>query len=329
MRIATLPALLGLASLPVQLGVAALAVAAPGAAGPSGHAVVKPFPGAKVLQQTTRNFDEYWMPLGRLTGESQAEKVESLGGRWTHSAYLTPAGRSVAEVFRHYEQQLAQRGFEVMYVCKGVECGEGGRKSNGDWWPLSDHRRFISARFPRPAGDLWVSVHVHARLATAPILHEVDVVEVKPPVIAPPPRNEADVATLQKELKAEGRVVLRSLGFAERRPAVLPGSEGVIRAIAELLARDPALKLYVVVHGDDTMPPSAGLDLTKKQASALVSVLTKQHRVAANRLHAAGVGPFAPTASNRTEEGRALNRRVELVAQVGARAGGPAASARR
>jgi outer membrane protein OmpA-like peptidoglycan-associated protein len=282
-----------------------------------------------VVEQATRNFDEYWMPLGRLTGEAQAEKVESLGGKWTHGVYLTPAGRSVAEVFRHYEQQLAQGGFEVMYACKGVECGEGGRKTNGDWWPLSDHRRFISARLRRAAGDLWVSVHVHARLATAPVQHEVDVVEVKPPAIPPPPRNEADVATLQKELKADGRVVLHSLGFVDQRPAVLPGSEGVIGAIAELLARDPALKLYVVVHGDDTMAPAANLDLTKKRAAALVSVLTKQHRVAANRLHAAGVGPFAPTASNRTEEGRAQNRRVELVAQVGARAGAPAASARR
>ena len=217
----------------------------------------------------------------------------------------------------------------MVYACKGAECGEGGRKSNGDWWPLSDHRRFLVARMRRPAGDLWVSVHVHARLATSAIVQELDVVEAKPPAIAPPPRDEADVATLQKELKADGRVVLRSIGFADQRPAVSPASQGVIRAIADLLARDPALKLYVVVHDDDAAPTGAGLDLAKKRAAALVTLLTRQHRVAAGRLHAAGVGPFAPVASNRTDEGRAMNRRVELVQQGAGRSGVAAGAVRR
>jgi outer membrane protein OmpA-like peptidoglycan-associated protein len=310
MRIASITALIGLASLPFLM--TASPASAAGAANAPGRGV-KPFPGAKAVDQSTRAFDEYWMPLGRLTGEAQAEKVETLGGKWNHITYTTPAGRSVAEVFRHYEQQVAAAGLEVVYTCKGIECGEGGRKSNGDWWALSDHRRFMAARLQRPGGDLWVSVHVHARDANAPVQHELDVIEVKPPAIAPPARNESDAATLAKELKADDRVVLHSLAFVEGKPTLMPASAGVMQAIADLLNRDPSLKLHVVVHSDDAMPAPASLDLTKRRASAVAQTLVRQYRIAPARVQPAGVGPLAPIASNRTPEGRAMNRRVELV----------------
>jgi len=323
MRIGSLSSLLGLAGLPALL----TAVAVTGAA--AAPAPIQPFPGARTVANSTRAFEEYWMPLGKLIGEAQAEKYESLGGRWTHIAFVNPSGSSVAEIFRHYEAQVSRAGFEVVYACKGVECGEGGRKTNNDWWPLSDHRRFLAARLRRAEGDLWVSVHVHARAATGPVEHELEVVEVKPPVNPPPPRNEADVATLAKELKADGRIVLHSLRFVDGKPAVLPESEKVVQAIAELLTREPGLKLHVVVHSDNAMPGPASLDLTRKRAAAVVQTLTRKHRIVSARVQPAGLGPLAPIASNRTDEGRAMNRRVELVPNEVAGGRDAAASVRR
>jgi len=294
-----------------------------------GQAYVKPYPGSRQTERSNRNFDEYWMPLGKLAGESQADKVARIEGRWIHGAYVTPAGPSVAEVFRHYEQQIARAGLQVEYSCNGVECGEGGRKTNGDWWWLSDNRRYLAARLARPNGDLWVAVHVHARVPTAPVVQEIDVIEVRPPVVPPAPRNEAEVATLEKELKAGGRVVLRQIAFAEGRATVLPQSEPVVKAIADLLSRDPGLKLYLVAHSDDSGPWNASMDLTKKRANAVALLLTHKYKVRSGRVQAAGVGPLAPVASNMTEDGRAQNRRIELLPQGSSRAGGPAAAARR
>ena len=57
------------------------------------------------------------------------------------------------------------------------------------------------------------------------------------------------------------------------------------------------------------------MKLSQARAAAVVAALTGQHGVAANRLGAYGVGPYTPVASNKTEEGRAKNRRVELVEQ--------------
>jgi outer membrane protein OmpA-like peptidoglycan-associated protein len=290
------------------------------AAGATGVPYIEFFPAVKVTERSTREFDEYWIALGKLKGEAQAEKAEQVDGKWTHAGLVATGSRTVAEVFRHYEQQVEKGGFEVQYTCKGVDCGEGGRRTNGDWWALSDNRRYLAARLQRPRGDVWVTVHVHARTATAPVEHEIDVVELKPPAVPPAPRDEGDVLTLAKELDANGRVVLRSLAFADGKPAVLPASERVVAAIAELLASKPGLKLHVVVHGDDAAPITAGVEISKKRAAALVSALKQKHKVAGGRVQPAGLGALAPVASNATEEGRAQNRRVELIPETSVRA---------
>ncbi len=57
------------------------------------------------------------------------------------------------------------------------------------------------------------------------------------------------------------------------------------------------------------------MGLSQRRAAAVVAALTTKHGIAAGRLKAAGVGLLSPIALNETEEGRAKNRRVELVRQ--------------
>ena len=56
------------------------------------------------------------------------------------------------------------------------------------------------------------------------------------------------------------------------------------------------------------------MDLSRRRAEAIAAELTKSYRIAASRLRTAGVGMLAPVGSNATDVGRALNRRVELIA---------------
>ena len=73
------------------------------------------------------------------------------------------------------------------------------------------------------------------------------------------------------------------------------------------------MKLWVVGHTDSTGEYEMNMDLSRRRAAAVIAALTGGHGIAADRLQPAGVGPLAPVASNDTEEGRAKNRRVELV----------------
>jgi outer membrane protein OmpA-like peptidoglycan-associated protein len=72
-------------------------------------------------------------------------------------------------------------------------------------------------------------------------------------------------------------------------------------------------KLYIVGHTDDTGSLSHNLDLSRRRAEAVVAGLVNDYEISGDRLTAFGAGPYAPVASNESEEGRKNNRRVELV----------------
>ena len=71
----------------------------------------------------------------------------------------------------------------------------------------------------------------------------------------------------------------------------------------------------MVGHTDNVGTYDYNMKLSKDRADAVVKALAGKYGIAAACLLACGVGPMAPVASNMTEEGRAKNRRVELVAQ--------------
>src|SRR5262245_7809158 len=142
--------LVAVASLSVLLA------AAPTIADANSSALTQ-FPGAKVFQRSVRPLEAYWIPLGKLFGDGQAEKVQVVEGKWTHVTYSYPNTNSVIEVARHYDEQMRAAGYEIVYDCRGAECGDGGRKSNGDWWDPNIERRYMVGRKQRPDGDLWRS----------------------------------------------------------------------------------------------------------------------------------------------------------------------------
>jgi len=82
-----------------------------------------------------------------------------------------------------------------------------------------------------------------------------------------------------------------------------------------MLKANPTLKVYVVGHTDNVGVLAANIDLSKRRAASVVDALTTQYGISASRLQPYGDGPYAPIASNDAEDGRALNRRVELVKQ--------------
>lgn len=83
--------------------------------------------------------------------------------------------------------------------------------------------------------------------------------------------------------------------------------------IAKLLKSQPDLKVFVVGHTDMVGDAAANVKLSQARAQAVISALVTKHGIAATRLTPFGAGPYAPVATNRTDEGRAKNRRVELV----------------
>lgn len=123
----------------------------------------------------------------------------------------------------------------------------------------------------------------------------------------------ADAAAMGGDLKSTGHVAVYGIYFDTNKSEVKADSKAALEEIAKLLKQSPALKLKVVGHTDMTGNLDANRALSQARAEAVVQALVSQHGIAASRLRGYGVGPLCPVASNDTEEGKAKNRRVELV----------------
>jgi OOP family OmpA-OmpF porin len=123
----------------------------------------------------------------------------------------------------------------------------------------------------------------------------------------------ADATSLARDIQMKGKVAVYGIYFDTGKSEVKQESEPALQEIAKLLKNDPSLSLYVVGHTDTVGELEFNMQLSRARADSVVSFLISRFKVDAARLKPHGVGPLAPVASNSTDEGRALNRRVELV----------------
>jgi len=206
-------------------------------------------------------------------------KVTSITYTYTGAAGKEP---SALAVVRNYEAAIAKVGGTVVY---------------------SDPARWVTAKIVKDGREAWAQ----AEKGNGKIW--LRIVEKKPMA----QYIVADAAAFGNDINATGHVAVYGIYFDTSRSEVKPDSRPALEEIAKLLAQNPGLKLLVVGHTDMTGSMDANMKLSQSRGESVVQALVSQHGVSSARLKGHGVGPLAPVATNDTEEGRAKNRRVELV----------------
>lgn len=117
--------------------------------------------------------------------------------------------------------------------------------------------------------------------------------------------------TMGKELAAKGKIALY-INFDTDKAVIRPDGQPTVAEIAKLMKADPALRLAIEGHTDNSGDAARNLALSRERAESVVQTLVKGG-IDAKRLRAAGHGSGKPLAENKDEAGRAKNRRVELV----------------
>ncbi len=125
----------------------------------------------------------------------------------------------------------------------------------------------------------------------------------------------ASAEVMGNDIHATGHVSIYGIYFDTGKSEIKPESDAAISEIAKLLENNGDLKLYVVGHTDNAGSFEYNMKLSKDRADAVVKTLSGKHGIAAARLKPYGVASLSPVASNDTEDGKAKNRRVELVKQ--------------
>jgi OOP family OmpA-OmpF porin len=293
--------------------------------GASDHPLISRFQGSIIVGQEHRDFDTYRLPLGTPsdsllgTNDDKFKKAQDIEGKITRTMYLAPRNSAPLLVYRNYEDALKKAGFQELFSCAGSSCGVP-RLANhyaGHWGfggnSPSDDARYLAAKVSRPSGDVFVAL-CSASVASDPsrVYTFVDVIEVKA-------AEKGLVTVTASEMAADilqtGHASIYGIYFDTGKSEVKPDSDATLAEISKLLTANASLKLHVVGHTDNVGMLASNMTLSKQRADAVVAALVSKYHVSPARLNVAGVGPLAPVGSNKTEDGRAKNRRVELVEQ--------------
>lgn len=118
---------------------------------------------------------------------------------------------------------------------------------------------------------------------------------------------------IQKELTEKGKAVLH-INFDVDKATLKTDGKEAVNEIAKVLTADKSLKIAVNGYTDNTGDEKHNLELSKQRALTVKNELISKG-IASNRLTSEGFGPKNPITQNTSEEGKAQNRRVELVKQ--------------
>lgn len=308
--------------------------------GTADHPLVPRVPGAFIHNADRTDFAEIALPTGRHEGRSGfAETLDLEGERFRIDYRLDDSDVSILRIHRSFESLFESRGYEVLFSGSGDAIGQIGGFSfvNGQrelaTCPCgrNEGAAYVIARAPDEGAVIAVTAYTIAQTGGRPnipaytvniVIEEegagFDLVVVDPPAPEPepepaPPAIAQDAADLESGLVADGRVVVDAILFAFDRADILPESAQALETVAGLMRERPELKLLVVGHTDAVGSFDYNLRLSLDRATAVVAWLRDRHGIAGDRLRPAGAGPMSPITTNRTEEGRAQNRRVELV----------------
>ncbi len=314
--------------------------------------LLKRYDGSFIVSYENKAFAEFTLPTSKLelvpnkkVGNNdhahEPRSKKNLEGAYTRLVYLIPAERSPLEVVRNYQDEIKAKGGKILFECKAGECGGDPRRSSSGGGGDSSLSLFLypEARVADPdssngrcaltrtiADQRYIAAEIpdgHVSVLTYTLKDEgyckafngrtiavVDLVVDK--------AREQKMVTVQagemaKKIAATGSIALYGILFDFNKADIKPESEATLQEIARLMKSDPNMPLMVVGHTDKVGSFAFNMDLSQRRAAAVVAALTTKHGIAKNRLTPHGVAYASPVATNKTDEGRAKNRRVELV----------------
>lgn len=274
-------------------------------------------------------------PFVRGKQDNRLEVLSEPEGERYRFIYAGVPTQSPLQLIRNYQKAFAQFGeFNLVYECdSSLDCSKmiaqrvvwrdgnrlpvavpGGGKFRSSY-PNHDQPRYFYGTVDRE-GDRY---HVSGFAVRHKVVGEVD---AEIPFLHLEILREADFsddlqfvssAEMRNQLESTGAVALYGISFEFDSAELTAASAETVAEIAKLLAADESLDVYVVGHTDNQGDLAYNESLSGRRAASVVGALIDQHGIKAGRLTSRGVGPLAPVASNATEAGLALNRRVEIV----------------
>jgi OmpA-OmpF porin, OOP family len=258
------------------------------AEGCSDYPLFNRMPNFKINECETREFNAYKFPIENITNDEA--KTETVEGKYFFIYYeLTDEKKDVdfhisaLQIFRNFENGLRQAKATIM--AKVVEPG--------------NSYSFITGKIVKTNKEIWIWVTSTDDNYTLKIVEREMMVQ------------SIQANEMWDALNKDGFIALDIL-FDTGKSTIKEESLPIIDQMFSLLNTNPSLNVSIEGHTDNVGTPESNKALSESRAKSVMDALISKG-IAASRLSSVGWGQEHPVADNRTEEGKAKNRRVELV----------------
>lgn len=272
------------------------------------------YAGSEIVQYDVEDYGQTVFATGPVQKEADAESTAlSVEGRITRIRYRVPEGVSALEVFRNFESRARDSNYDIDF--------SGGPGEIRDYAFKYQHPVEI-------LGESGIGNGIHYFLASKEVEGATDrlsvlvvphgggqgvIVGLIAAESEPMATQMVDAEQMALSLDETGRVALYGIYFDHDSATLKAESKPTLDEIAEFMNANPDYNVIVVGHTDNAGAYDYNMSLSKRRAQAIMEALVEGYGIAAARLKSDGVGYLAPAATNMSDSGRALNRRVELV----------------
>ncbi|MEM7718957.1 MAG: OmpA family protein [Pseudomonadota bacterium] len=263
--------------------------------------------------------DSVRLPNAAWSPESVAPEVEGAITR-TVQQIANPA-MTTLQLIEPLRRRLIEKGYREVFTCADTSCGGFDFRFQLDLLPapdmfvdlgnyryfLADHESNAPSKVSIVASASSSAAYVHVTEVSEVSIFEFPLVQQE--VTEDAPQNEG----LISDLVAVGHVLLPDLDFGTGSSELGTGPYASLRSLASWLSQTPGARIVLVGHTDAVGSLEANAALSRRRANSVRDRLIAEFAIAPAQVAAEGAGALAPLASNLTSEGRAENRRVEVV----------------
>jgi OOP family OmpA-OmpF porin len=288
--------------------------------------IIPLYSGSEIWDDHKIGFEEF--PI--IINDSTVQITEGIIRRFFCRA---PEGRSALEVARNYEKAIKESGGSILFITRKPQTIViNGEKFSDIFSKLMNKEAaytksgYSRVKLPASATEYLVGKlrttdkDLYIMIAIGPgdwserrdkmTFFEIVTVEAEPMEM-----GMVTAADIGEGLSTFGRIPIYDIFFDTGQSEVKPESADALKAIAEYLNANETQKVVIVGHTDNVGDFDMNISLSQERANAVMEKLISEYGVNRDQLKPFGVGPVSPVESNSTEEGRAKNRRVEVVEQ--------------
>lgn len=258
---------------------------------------------------------------------SDETSVKTIDGEMNRRFCSVPEGISPLEIIKNYEHALKTKGGTIIHLSRNAY-----RHTNKDtgervWFMRNlfthghiEHQHYGYLQMTREAEDYIVGKisqggsDILISVASA-VIEKVTYYEVVTVIAKPMDMNNVTLNVLNEGMSGNGKVAIYDIYFDTGKYQLKQESTAALKIIAKYLKENSDKQFLIVGHTDNVGAFDFNIKLSKNRALSVVNELISTYGINNKQLKAYGVGPAAPVTTNSTKEGKARNRRVELVEQ--------------